>query len=114
MMSTAFEVARILSIMVFLYFGLSCLVSQRMVVEFERYGLSRFRKTTGWLELAGAVGLLAGFILPTLTVLASAGLSLLMATGIGVRLGIRDSASDIGPAACLLLLNAFICGAHLV
>ena len=42
----------------FLGFGFSCFFSNKMVLEFERYQLARFRTTTGFFQIVGAIGLL--------------------------------------------------------
>lgn len=107
-MELAYEAAKVLSIAAFLFYGLSCLFSDGMVEEFERYGLSRLRRFTGLLEVAGALGLLAGYVLPGLVPAASAGLSLLMALGIATRVRLRDPLVAMLPAVALLLVNAFI------
>ena len=59
-MALAFQIATGLSVLLFLYYGVDCLFSDGMVVEFERYGLSRFRRLTGSVEVLGAVGLAVG------------------------------------------------------
>ncbi len=59
-MGLVYHVANAVSIALFLYYGMACLVAGGMADEFERYGLSRFRRVTGALEVLGALGLLAG------------------------------------------------------
>jgi hypothetical protein len=97
-----------LSIMAFLIYGSSCLLSDGMAAEFERFGLSRFRRLTGGLEVLGAFGLMAGYFLPWLVIVASGGLSLLMILGIITRIRIRDSWTAMLPAFVLLLINLFV------
>lgn len=83
----------------FYVYGISCLLSAHMTLEFERYGLAKFRAVTGLLQLAGALGLTLGlFGLPLVGFLAAAGLSVQMALGVGVRLRIRDSWLQCLPA----------------
>lgn len=107
-MESAFQVSVGLSVVLFLYYGLSGLLSDGMVAEFERYGLSRYRRLTGILEVLGAAGLVVGyFVLPVL-VLASAGLTLLMALGVATRIRVRDSVAETVPAFALMLVNAYI------
>ncbi len=107
-MEIGFEVARILSIAAFAFYGTACLVTKRMVSEFERYGLARWRRLIGGLELSGALGLLAGYLLPQLVVAASAGLSLLMLAGVITRVRIRDPLVLTTPALALLLVNVYV------
>ena len=40
----------------FLFYGLACLFSAKLVAEFERYRLARWRVVVGGLEVAGAAG----------------------------------------------------------
>ena len=67
-MQITFEVARALSILAFLSYGVTCLVTTRMVAEFQRYGLARFRRMVGALELLGAIGMLVGYASRTLLI----------------------------------------------
>ncbi len=100
--------AKIVSSACFFYYGLSLLVSKDMVAEFQRYGLSQYRRLVGWLQLAGSVALFAGAYLPLLTTLASFGLAALMGLGVIARVKARDSILDMLPASLLLVLNAFL------
>lgn len=92
----------------FILFGAGCFVAPTMKREFARYRLARFRKTVGALQLAGAAGLLAGFLVPPLGQLAAAGLALLMLLGVGVRIRIKDTALQTLPAFAYMLLNAYL------
>ena len=49
-MQIAFEIARALSAIAFLFYGIVCISSARMEVEFARYGLARFRNLVGVVE----------------------------------------------------------------
>lgn len=107
-MKIVFQVSVGLSVVLFLYYGLHGLLSDRMVAEFERYGLSRYRRLTGSLEVLGALGLVVGyFVLPVL-VIASAGLTLLMTLGVVTRVRVRDPIAHTIPAFALMLVNAYI------
>ena len=79
-----------------------------MVDEFERFGLSRFRRLTGALELLGALGLLASYLFPPLTIAAAGGLTLLMILGVATRIRVRDPALVTLPAVLLLAANLYI------
>jgi hypothetical protein len=107
-MRLLYELLVIVSILAFLFYGLSVLFSDAMVEEFQRYGLSRFRRLTGLLEVLGALGLLLGYVVPWLTVAASGGLALLMAMGVVVRFRSGDSAAQALQAFAMLLVNLFI------
>lgn len=79
-----------------------------MIQEFSRYGLAKMRLLTGVLQVFGALGLIAGFYVPFLTLLASLGLGILMFMGVIVRLRIRDSLLQTSPALFFCMLNFFI------
>ena len=93
----------------FLGYGASCLAADHMVREFERYGLAKYRKLTGILQLLGAVGLLFGFRSPLIGSLAAGGLALQMLLGLGVRLKIRDTLRQGFPALAFLLISGWLC-----
>jgi hypothetical protein len=89
----------------FIFYGLLCLFTDHMKIEFQRYGLSKFRRLTGILELLGGTGLLLGQYYSSLLNLSAAGLALLMLLGVMVRLKTRDPMIEILPAFILLMLN---------
>jgi uncharacterized membrane protein YphA (DoxX/SURF4 family) len=109
-MQTAFEIARALSAIAFLAYGIACLVTPRMDAEFERYGLAKFRALIGALECLGALGLIVGHFNRPVLVLAAAGLTLTMLMAIATRIRIRDSLARTLPAIVLLVMNAFVLG----
>lgn len=103
-----YHLANAVSIALFLYYGTACLFANGMVDEFERYGLSRYRRAIGALEVLGAIGLVVGYLFSPVSTLSAGGLSVLMLLGLGVRMKMRDSILDMVPAAFLLLVNVFI------
>lgn len=107
-MGTLYQILKVVSIVAFLFYGLSVLFTDAMKQEFERYGLPGFRKLTGVLEVAGALGLIAGYFVPGLTVAAAGGLTLLMAAGLAVRFRSGDSVPEALQAGGMLLVNLFI------
>ena len=107
-MDALYQAFKVLSILLFLFYGSSVLVSNAMETEFERFGLSRFRKLTGSLEVLGSVGLMLGYFLPILVVAASSGLTLLMVLGLATRYRARDSLAEALPAFVLSLMNLYI------
>jgi len=107
--NTIYQILKPLSAVLFLYYGLSVLFSNAMVTEFDQFGLPNLRRFTGVLELLGAVGLLAGYLIPPLVIAASGGLALLMALGLAVRFRSRSSLPDSIAALVMLLINLFIC-----
>ncbi len=79
-----------------------------MQKEYVRYGVSRFRPLVGILQIAGGLGLLAGFAAPLVGQLAAAGLALLMFLGALLRRRIKDSLAQTLPAVFYLALNAYL------
>ena len=79
-----------------------------MVIEFDRYRLSRFRILIGCLEITGGFGQILGLHSPLLKSASSLGLLSLMACGIWARTRINDPWFRIFPAAVLFLVNAWI------
>jgi len=103
-----FSIAHGVSMVSFAWYGMLCLFSGRMVGEFERFGLARFRSLTGALQLAGSLGLLAGYGSRPLLLLSAAGLAALMVAGMIARLRIRDPIAAIPPAFAFFCLNLFL------
>lgn len=89
----------------FLIYGPACLLSAKLVTEFERYRLARWRVLVGCLQVAGAIGLVAGHWFPPLQVAAAAGLSALMLCGLWARWRIRDPWHAMLPALLLAAVN---------
>jgi hypothetical protein len=104
----AVDILTAVSVAAFLFYGLACLFSRRLVAEFERYRLARFRVLVGSLEVAGALGLIAGWWFPPLLIAAAAGLSALMLCGLWARWRIRDSWYAMLPALVLAVVNLAI------
>ena len=107
-MIVLYQACKVLSVAIFLYYGVAVFVSNSMVAEFKRFGLLRFRKFTAGLELAGALGLIVGYFVPHLTVAAAGGLTVLMAAGVVVRIRCRDSLVDMLPATVMMLVSLYI------
>jgi hypothetical protein len=101
-------VLEILSASAFLFYGASCLFSATLMAEFERYRLARWRVLVGSLEIAGALGLLAGQWFLPLKLAAAAGLVALMLCGLWARWRIRDPWYAMMPALVLAMVNLAI------
>lgn len=76
--------------------------------EYVRYGVPHFRSLIGGLQLAGGLGLFAGFAVPLCGQSAAGGLAILMLAGVGVRIRIKDGLMQTLPAAFYLVLNAYL------
>jgi len=98
----------LLSAGLFLFYGLHCLFSEKMISEFSRYGLSQYRSFVGALEILGALGQLLGFWVPELGLFASTGLALLMLCGVWARWRIKDPFTAFLPAVVLGLVNGIL------
>lgn len=109
-MLLAFQISCALSAVAFVGYGVACLTTEHMTEEFKRFGLSRFRRLVGALELLGGAGLVFGYFLEPVVILpvASGGLTALMVLGVWTRLRIRDPLHETLPAAIFLGLNGFI------
>ena len=107
-MSLTYQVAKVLSILFFLYYGLGCLCSDSMVAEFRRFGLDRVRRLTGGLEVLGALALLVGYVVPVRGLVASSGLTVLMILGLATRVRVRDPLVEMIPAFGLMVVNLYI------
>jgi hypothetical protein len=93
-------------------YGVSCLCSRAMVIEFERFRLARYRVLTGTLQVAASVGLLAGLLIGvrgrSLLLVSAGGLAVMMLLALLVRVRINDPVLAAVPALLCFLLNAFI------
>ena len=78
------------------------------MMEFERYQLARFRTTTGFFQIAGAIGLLCANQSELIWSISSLGLSILMLLGFIVRLKIKDSWIQSFPSLFYMVLNGYI------
>ncbi len=92
----------------FIFYGLSCLFLPGLRAEFTRYGLANMRRLTGFLELAGAAGLLVGLKVPVVGALAAGGLGVLMVLGFLVRMKIGDGLLRALPALTYALINLYL------
>lgn len=80
-----------------------------MKKEFERYGLDKFRKMTGLLQLLGGCGLLVGLACQQILIISSGGLALLMFIGFGIRVKMKDGFLMSLPSFGFMVVNSWIC-----
>lgn len=95
----------------FLGYGLGCFYSAYLRQEFRRYQLGAQCRLVGVLQCLAALGLIAGFWMPSLGQAAAAGLALMMLFALGVRIRIRDRFAQMLPAMGYLALNTYLCAA---
>lgn len=105
---TLFPALTTLSGVAFVVYGIGCLGSPAMTSEFARFGLAKFRVLVGTLEVLGGAGLLLGLWYLPLLAASAAGLSALMALGVGVRIRLRDGVLRTLPALVLLAVNGYL------
>jgi hypothetical protein len=108
MLSIVTLIAKGISIILFFWYGMSCLFTSKMVSEFERYRLARFRVLTGTLQVAACFGIVAGHFYRPLLLLSAGGLATMMFLAVITRFRIQDPAYAALPAFALCLLNLFI------
>ena len=101
-------IAQGLSAVSFGAYGISCFFSRRMQTEFERYRVPRLLRLTGALQVAGALGIVAGHWYRPVLILSASGLMLMMMYAVYIRFRIRDPLYAALPAFSYVLLNAYI------
>ncbi len=80
-----------------------------MIDEFKRFGMSnQQRKLTGVLQILGSAGLLAGFLFPTIGLLAAAGFTGMMMVAFFVRIKIKDNILQALPSIIFMFINGWL------
>lgn len=97
-----------LAMVSFGWYGAGCFLSQRVIADHARYGSPHLRVLTGLLQLAGSLGLLAGYFSRVLLLLSAGGLAALMLAALLFRIRLRDPVAAMLPALGFLGLNLFI------
>ena len=107
-MQPATTLAQALSILAFGFYGALTLLSGEMVAEFERYGLARLRVFIALSQIAGSIGLIAGYYSRPLLLLSAGAFTVMMLLAVLVRIKIRDPILAMIPAFVLMCLNLFL------
>jgi hypothetical protein len=97
-----------LSALAFFYYGGETLFANPPRIEYERYGLPKFRVLVGSLQVLGAAGVLIGLFFAPVGAAAATGLTLMMLLGVAARYRIHDAPRLMIPAGSLALLNAVL------
>ena len=92
----------------FLFYALSSFYSDRMILEYNRWGYKNFRKIIASLQLLGGFGLLIGLYFSLFLTIVSALLTLMMIIAIYVRIRIKDNMLNTFPAILYAILNFII------
>ena len=98
----------LLSAAAFSYYGAACWFTERLRLEYLRYGVPHLRVILGTLQILGATGILLGFAFAPLGAAASPGLARMMAIGVMFRWKLGDPFRLMVPATTLTLLNAVL------
>ena len=107
-MNTLYIILILFSGVSFVVYGGLLFTSTGMQNEFKRFGLERFTKLIGLLELLGGVGLLVGLKFHFVLLISSCGLAILMFLGFGVRLKMKDGLWLSFPSLFFMLINLYI------
>ena len=82
--------------------------SEKMIMEYERWGYPKQRLLIGGLQFLGGLGLLVGLYFKPLIPLSSASLLLFMLSAIGVRIKIKDQPLMMLPAIFYATINFIV------
>ena len=82
---------RLITAIAFLGYGVSCLASKQMVLEFERFGVPRYRCLVGITQIIASVTLFVAPWAPVLGRIGAGGLTVQMLAGSWVRFRIGDT-----------------------
>ena len=107
-MNTLFVMMVLVSSISFIIYGSLLLLSPKMQDEFKRFGLEKFTKLTGVLELLGGIGMLTGLMFDNILLISSGGLTLLMLLGFIVRLKVKDGFRLSFPSFFFMILNLYV------
>tara|TARA_Y100000022_G_C13216489_1_gene360158 strand:+ start:841 stop:1176 length:336 start_codon:yes stop_codon:yes gene_type:complete len=92
----------------FIAYGINSFISNKMIVEFKRWGLGKRRKEIGGFQLVCGVGLLIGLWSNLMLFVSSIILLIMMLVAVYVRIKIKDNISEILPAIAYLILGIII------
>ena len=92
----------------FIIYGIASFKSKKMIAEYDRWGYLKHRHSIGSLQLLGGLGLIVGLFLPSIMLVASLALTVMMMVAVLVRIKIKDDLFKMLPAIFYALVNAFI------
>ena len=92
----------------FLVYGVNSFYSNKMISEFERWGLKERRKLIASFQMLCGFLLLLGIKYNPMLIMSSILLIIMMLVAIYVRIKIRDDISEILPAITFLILGVII------
>jgi|TARA_B110000967_G_scaffold103771_1_gene106436 hypothetical protein len=102
------KICILISSLSFFAYAISYFTSPHMKKEFKRFGLEKIGLLTIILQFIGATGLIVGLKFNPILTISSLGLTLLMLSGLIVRIKLKDSIWISLPALFYLGLNTYI------
>jgi hypothetical protein len=92
----------------FIAYGINSFISNKMILEFNRWGLEKRRREIGGFQLFCGIGILIGLWSNLLLIVSSVILIIMMLVAVYVRIKIKDNISEILPAIAYLILGIII------
>ena len=92
----------------FIAYGINSFISNKMILEFKRWGLEKRRREIGGFQLACGIGILIGVWSNYILIISSVILIIMMLVAVYVRIKIKDNISEILPAIAYLILGMII------
>ena len=92
----------------FIAYGINSFISNKMIMEFKRWGLGKRRKEIGGFQLVCGAGVLIGLWSNLMLIVSSVMLIVMMLVAVYVRIKIKDNISEILPAIAYLILGIII------
>ena len=103
-----YNISKLFVAVSFIAYGINSFVSNKMILEFKRWGLEKRRREIGAFQLACGIGTLIGIWSNYILIISSAILIIMMLVAIYVRIKIKDNISEILPAIAYLILGIII------
>ena len=103
-----FDIIIVFTAISFIAYGINSFISNRMILEFKRWGLEKSRKEIGSFQLICGIGILIGLKLNSILIFSSVILIIMMLVAVYVRIKIKDNISEIIPALAYLILGIII------
>ena len=103
-----FDIIIVFTAISFIAYGINSFISNRMILEFKRWGLEKIRKEIGSFQLICGIGILIGLKLNSILIFSSVILIIMMLVAVYVRIKIKDNISEIIPALAYLILGILI------
>ena len=92
----------------FLYYGINSLFSNKMILEYERWGFSNHRKIIAILQISASFGLIIGLYYKYILSIVSFSLFLMMFVAMITRIKVNDSIIKTLPSVFYALVNFLI------